>query len=146
VARGAGWRRELVLTRPLAGPWMIAAPARRGYEVALTYHNKAKRAGETALRARQPALAERGVRLLVVIGDLVEGTISPRLLERMARGLAAGRREASGPLPTAADTGETIAAATEPALPGGHTVVMGASFDSLARRAATHPGRTGAEG
>jgi NAD(P)-dependent dehydrogenase (short-subunit alcohol dehydrogenase family) len=93
-----------------------------------------KRAGETALRTRQATLAARGVRLLVVTGDLVEGTITPRLLERAARGLTADRREVSGPLPTAADMAAAIAgAATDPTLPSGHTVVVGAPLDSLPR-------------
>ena len=45
-----------------------------------------KREGEAALRDRQPALAAQGIRLLVVTGDLVEGTITPKLLARAAGG------------------------------------------------------------
>ena len=59
-----------------------------------------KHAGEQVLRARQSEFAAAGVRLAVVSGDLVEGTITPRLLERRAHGLAAERRAQSGPLPT----------------------------------------------
>jgi NAD(P)-dependent dehydrogenase (short-subunit alcohol dehydrogenase family) len=91
-----------------------------------------KHAGEQALRARQAALAERGLRLLVVTGDLIEGTITPKLLERAAPGLALMRRAAAGPLPTAAQMGEAIAAAaTDPTLASGATVVVGGTLDSL---------------
>jgi len=98
-----------------------------------------KHAGEQALRARQAALAGRGVRLLVVTGDLVEGTITPKLLERAAPGLADHRRGEVGRLPTAAEMGEAIAAAaTDATLPSGHTVVVGGSLASLSRSSRSH--------
>ena len=91
-----------------------------------------KHAGEAALRARERALAEEGIRLLVVTGDLIEGTITAKLLERGAPGLAAERRGEVGPLPTPADLGAAIvAAATDPTLPSGHTVVVGGALDTL---------------
>src|SRR5262249_28195308 len=48
---------------------------------------ESKHAGELALRAQQATLAAREIRLLVVTGDLIEGTITPKLLERAAPGL-----------------------------------------------------------
>ncbi|HEX5505037.1 MAG TPA: SDR family oxidoreductase [Thermomicrobiales bacterium] len=93
-----------------------------------------KHAGELALRARQADLAARGVRLLVVTGDLVEGTITPKLLQRAARGAvaAAGAPAPPARLPTAAAMGAAIAdAALDPALPSGHTVVVGRALDEL---------------
>src|SRR6185437_14331632 len=48
---------------------------------------ESKHAGEVALRARKDELAARGIRLIVVTGDLIEGTITPKLLERTAPGL-----------------------------------------------------------
>ncbi len=90
-----------------------------------------KHAGEQALRAQQEALARRGIRLLVVTGDLIEGTITPKLLERKAPGLAAQRREEIGALPTAQDMGEAIAnAAANPTLPSGATIVVGGSLEA----------------
>lgn len=87
-----------------------------------------KRAGEDALRARIPALAERGVRLVVVSGDIIEGTITPKLLERAHPGMLSGRRAAVGQLPTVEEFARAIvAAATDPALPSGHTVFVGAT-------------------
>lgn len=59
-----------------------------------------KRAGEDALRARSEALAARGVRLVIVSGDIIEGTITPKLLERATPGLLVARRAEAGTLPT----------------------------------------------
>jgi NAD(P)-dependent dehydrogenase (short-subunit alcohol dehydrogenase family) len=91
-----------------------------------------KYAGEQALRTRQDEFAQHGIRLVVVTGDLVEGTITPKLLERTAPGLVNQRRGATGELPTASDMGKTIAAtAMNTKLPSGHTVVIGGSLESL---------------
>jgi NAD(P)-dependent dehydrogenase (short-subunit alcohol dehydrogenase family) len=93
---------------------------------------RSKHAGEQALRARIEALAAEGIRLVVVTGDLVEGTITATLLERKAPGLAAGRREAVGGLPTTTEMGEAIArAATDPSLPSGQTIVVGGALETL---------------
>ena len=70
-------------------------PGYDGYEsVAVS-----KRAGEDALRQMIPFLSDRGIRLVVVSGDLIEGTITPKLLERQSRGLIEKRRQAVGSLP-----------------------------------------------
>jgi NAD(P)-dependent dehydrogenase (short-subunit alcohol dehydrogenase family) len=93
---------------------------------------ESKYAGEQALRALQPDLDGRGVRLLVVTGDLIEGTITPKLLERAAPGLIDHRRATLGPLPTARDMGrEIVQAALNPSLASGSTVVIGASLESM---------------
>jgi hypothetical protein len=92
---------------------------------------ESKYAGEQALRAQQDALRKRGIRILVVTGDLIEGTITPKLLERTAPGLTEHRRSTIGPLPTATEMGKAIAdAATDASLPTGHTVVVGGSLES----------------
>lgn len=94
-----------------------------------------KYAGEQALRAQQDVLSAAGIRLLVVTGDLIEGTITPKLLERVTPGLAGARRTANGPLPTADDMGRAIAeAAMDPALVSGETIVIGGTLDSIPRR------------
>lgn len=93
-----------------------------------------KYAGEHALRARMDDLAAVGIRLLVVTGDLIEGTITPKLLERVTPGLAGSRRTVTGALPTADEMGRVIAqAATDPTLASGHTVVIGGTLESLPR-------------
>jgi NAD(P)-dependent dehydrogenase (short-subunit alcohol dehydrogenase family) len=95
---------------------------------------RSKHAGEQALRARQEEFAARGIRLLVVTGDLIEGTITPKLLERAGRGMMEQRRDLTGGLPTAAEMGEAIAAAaTDDCLASGETVVVGGDLDSLER-------------
>lgn len=93
-----------------------------------------KHAGEIALRAQQDAFAAAGVRLLVVTGDLIEGTITPKLLERVTPGLAGSRRMATGALPTAAEMGQAIAqAATDSTLASGQTLVIGGALESIPR-------------
>src|SRR5215831_2103548 len=92
---------------------------------------ESKHAGEKALRERF-ADPRAGIRLVVVTGDLVEGTVTPKLLERASRGLAEHRRHEVGNLPTTADMAAAIAgAALDDALPAGHTVVVGAELSSL---------------
>jgi NAD(P)-dependent dehydrogenase (short-subunit alcohol dehydrogenase family) len=93
-----------------------------------------KHAGEQALRARHDDFAARGVRLAVVTGDLVEGTITPKLLERVTPGLAAERRAGAGRLPTVEDTAAAIVAVvSDVTLPDGHVVVVGGALDALPR-------------
>lgn len=93
---------------------------------------ESKHAGEIALRARQAEFDNHGIRLIVITGDLIEGTITPKLLERATPGLAAGRRESVGPLPTAEEMGQVIAVtATDATLPSGYTVVIGGALDAL---------------
>lgn len=58
-----------------------------------------KKAGEDALRDMLPELSSRGVRLVVVSGDLIEGTITPKLLQRQSPGLIEERRREAGALP-----------------------------------------------
>lgn len=85
-----------------------------------------KRAGEDALRAMMPALAERGVRFVVVSGDVIEGTITPRLLERSAPGSLAAHRAQVGALPTVDEFAQVIVrAARDLSVPSGHTIFVG---------------------
>lgn len=93
-----------------------------------------KHAGERALLDRLPELQRRGIRLLVVTGDLIEGTITPKLLDRAAPGSIEGWRGGSSPLPTAAEMGAAIAnAVLNPTLPEGSVVVVGNPLESLRR-------------
>ena len=86
-----------------------------------------KKAGETALRERVGELAELGISLVVVSGDLIEGTITPKLLERAAPGLVETRRAQAGWLPTVEDFAAAIVdAAADPGLKTGATVYVGA--------------------
>lgn len=67
-----------------------------------------KRAGEDALLAAKPALAERGIDLKVVSGDMIDGTIIVRLLHRKDPTAVQARRD-QGPLPTVAEFAAAIA-------------------------------------
>jgi NAD(P)-dependent dehydrogenase (short-subunit alcohol dehydrogenase family) len=85
-----------------------------------------KKQGEIALRERIPALTERGIDLIVVSGDIIEGTITPQLLDRLNPGLLERRRDEAGWLPTVDDFAEAIAtAAVDRTLASGATIYVG---------------------
>lgn len=87
-----------------------------------------KQAGELALRAMMPEMAARGVRLAVVSGDLIDGTITPKLLDRMTPGVIDQRREEAGWLPTTEDFAASIVlAAGKHDLEHGATVYVGST-------------------
>ncbi|WP_159498813.1 SDR family oxidoreductase [Microbacterium sp. 18062] len=91
---------------------------------------RSKRAGEDALRERIPALSERGVELVVVSGDMIEGTITATLLERANPGAIASRREDAGKLYNVAEFAAEVARAAVDPLPVDNTRLVGdtASF------------------
>lgn len=94
-----------------------------------------KHAGEEAIRALIPALSARQVRVVVVTGDLIDGTITAKLLERRNPGLATARTGDGGRATTTEEMGQSIAAVvTNTTLPSGHTVVIGGSLESLPQR------------
>ncbi|HEX9996962.1 MAG TPA: SDR family oxidoreductase [Abditibacterium sp.] len=85
-----------------------------------------KKAGENALRARIPELAAQNISLIVVSGDLIEGTITPKLMERQNRGFIEARRTQAGILPTVEEFANAIvAAAAYRQLESGETVFVG---------------------
>jgi 3-oxoacyl-[acyl-carrier protein] reductase len=91
------------------------------------YHPVAasKYAGEQALRARRAELDKMGIALIVVSGDMIEGTITPRLLERMNRGVTQSRRDEAGSLPTVDEFARAIADAATDAQPSQATIFVG---------------------
>ena len=91
-----------------------------------------KHAGEQGIRALIPALAAHHIRVLVVTGDLIDGTITAKLLERRNPGLATTRTGDGGHATTTEEMGRAITAAvTNTSLPSGHTVVVGGTLASL---------------
>ena len=85
-----------------------------------------KRAGEDALRAKMDEFAEEDVSLVVVSGDMIEGTITPKLLERAQRGTIETRREQAGALPNVEEFARAIVeAATNVNLASGATIYVG---------------------
>jgi 3-oxoacyl-[acyl-carrier protein] reductase len=94
-----------------------------------------KRAGEDALRGRQAELHARGITLTVVSGDMIEGTIIVRLLERRDPDAVAARR-LHGNLPTVEEFASAIATAAVGTAHNGTIYIGGqdyltASNDSL---------------
>lgn len=87
-----------------------------------------KKAGEVELRAMLPELAKAGIRLAVVSGDLIDGTITPKLLDRMRPGIISQRRDEAGWLPTTEDFAASIVlAAGLGSLDSGATVYVGST-------------------
>ena len=85
-----------------------------------------KKAGEEGLRALVPELTAAGVSLVVVSGDLIDGTITPRLLNRMRPGVIEERRRETGGLPTTEDFARAIVdASLDEDLDSGATVFVG---------------------
>jgi 3-oxoacyl-[acyl-carrier protein] reductase len=85
-----------------------------------------KYAGEQALRNRIPQLTDKGISLIVVSGDLIEGTITPKLMQRANPGLIDERREQAGSLPSVEDFASAIAdTCTDANLNSGSTVFVG---------------------
>lgn len=99
-------------------------PVISGYEVVA----KSKHAGERALRDYASELNDLGISLVVISGDIIEGTITPRLLERKNPGLIEYRRDEARKLPTVDEFAEVIAvAASDKSLPPGHTIFVGST-------------------
>jgi NAD(P)-dependent dehydrogenase (short-subunit alcohol dehydrogenase family) len=89
---------------------------------------KSKRAGEDALRGYSRELVELGITLVVVSGDAIEGTITPRLLERKSRSRHETPIGEPRHLPTVDEFAEAIAAATvNPKLANGDTIFVGST-------------------
>ena len=85
-----------------------------------------KRAGEDALRAQIGEFAAREISLVVVSGTAIEGTITPKLLERASRGAIETRRAQAGRLPNIEEFAKAIvAAATDKGLASGATIYVG---------------------
>ncbi len=82
---------------------------------------ESKHAGEHALRAE---LDTEDVELVVVSGDLLEGSVMVRLLERADRAGVAARR-AARPLPTVEAFAAAIVAAVDTPPPDGTTLCVG---------------------
>ncbi len=100
-----------------------------------------KHAGEQAIRTRLAEEAGRGIRLAIVTGDVIEGTITPRLIARATPSLATDDRSgigdaiASGALPDADDMAAAIAnTADDATLLDGQVIVVGGALDAIPRK------------
>jgi NAD(P)-dependent dehydrogenase (short-subunit alcohol dehydrogenase family) len=86
---------------------------------------RSKRAGEDALRERIPALTERGIELVVVSGDMIEGTATALILNRVSPGALDARREAAGRLYNVQEFASEVAAAAVEPIPANRTRFVG---------------------
>ncbi|KUM32033.1 short-chain dehydrogenase [Arthrobacter sp. EpRS66] len=92
---------------------------------------KSKRAGEDALREMIPQLAEKKISFVVVSGDMIEGTITATLLNRMEPGAIDARREAAGKLYSVEEFGAEVAKMVFADVETGHTELVGGAGDFL---------------
>ena len=83
-----------------------------------------KRAGEDALRAMGPILEANGISLVVVSGDMIDGTITVRLLEQRDPDAVAARR-AVAPLPTVSEFARAIVRGIQEPVQDGQTIYVG---------------------
>jgi len=93
-----------------------------------------KRAGEDALRELIPSLDVDGIGFVVVSGDMIEGTITATLLERVNPGAIATRKEAAGRLYNVSEFAAEVALAAVEPLPEDRTRYVGDVSDFLATR------------
>ncbi|WP_159610291.1 SDR family oxidoreductase [Glutamicibacter sp. JC586] len=92
---------------------------------------KSKRAGEDALREMIPQLSEKNISFVVVSGDMIEGTITATLLNRMEPGAIDARREAAGKLYSVEEFGAEVAKMVFAEVETGHTELVGGAGDFL---------------
>jgi hypothetical protein len=86
---------------------------------------RSKRAGEDALRALLPNLAEKGISLVVVSGDMIEGTVTATLLDRSNPGAIEARRAEAGKLYSVQEFAAEVAAMVTADVESGHTEYVG---------------------
>ncbi|CEA08087.1 Glucose 1-dehydrogenase 2 [Arthrobacter saudimassiliensis] len=86
---------------------------------------RSKRAGEDALRALEPEFAGKGITLVVVSGDMIEGTVTATLLDRANPGAIEARREEAGKLWSVEEFAAEVARMAVADVPGGHTEYIG---------------------
>lgn len=88
---------------------------------------RSKRAGEDALRTMIPELTAKGITLVVVSGDMIEGTVTATLLDRSNPGAIEARRREAGRLYSTAEFGAEVARAVAADVETGHTEYVGGS-------------------
>ncbi|UOQ58452.1 SDR family oxidoreductase [Leucobacter allii] len=86
---------------------------------------ESKRAGEDALRERIPELEARGIGFTVVSGDMIEGTVTATLLNRLNPGAIEERREQAGRLYNVSEFAAEVARAAVDPVPADHTRLVG---------------------
>lgn len=93
---------------------------------------ESKRAGEDALIAEIPALEAKGISLVVVSADMIEGTVTATLLNRLHPGAIESRRETAGKLYTVNEFAHEIATMVSADVPTGHIELVGGARGFIA--------------
>lgn len=86
---------------------------------------RSKRAGEDALLELVPELKANGIGFVVVSGDMIEGTITATLLNRMNPGAIDERREQAGKLYNVAEFAAEVAKAAVESVPEDNVRLIG---------------------
>ena len=86
---------------------------------------ESKRAGEDALRERIGELEARGIGFVVVSGDMIEGTVTATLLNRLEPGAIEARRAEAGKLYNVAEFAAEVALAAVEPIPADSTRLVG---------------------
>ena len=94
---------------------------------------RSKNAGEKALTARIGEMSEKGISFVVVSGDMIEGTVTATLLNRVRPGALEERREAAGKLYSVEEFAAEVAAMATADVETGHVELVGGADDFLAR-------------
>lgn len=84
-----------------------------------------KRAGEDELRKMIPELTERGIEFVVVSGDMIEGTITATLLNRLNPGVLEERKQQVEKLYNVSEFAAEIVQALIDPVPEDHTRLVG---------------------
>lgn len=84
-----------------------------------------KRAGEDALLEEIPALKAQGISLVVISADMIEGTVTASLLNRLHPGALEARREEAGKLYSVHEFAEEVAKMVTAPVETGHTELVG---------------------
>ena len=109
---------------------------------------RSKRAGEDALRELIPNLADKGISLVVVSGDMIEGTVTATLLDRSNPGAIEARRAEAGKLYSCQEFAAEVARMATADVETGHTEYVGGAdyFGKGARQVERPVGRYGTGG
>ncbi|MDO5662123.1 MAG: SDR family oxidoreductase [Brachybacterium sp.] len=94
---------------------------------------RSKRAGEDAITEEIPTLSDKGIDLVIVSGDMIEGTVTATLLNRAQPGALEARREAAGKLYSVAEFAAEVARMASADVPTGHVELVGGAEDFLAQ-------------
>ncbi len=84
-----------------------------------------KRAGEDALRAMADDLDGKGIGFVVVSGDMIEGTVTATLLNRMHPGALDERKEVAGKIYNVEEFAAEVTQAIVDDIPDNHTRLVG---------------------